>query len=315
MTARPGRQRKSSAATIASAPRASPGTWSRASRCATRSRSPTASARPRSAAGRTRSKAVAATGVKTVCYNFMPVVDWTRTDLRYLLPTSGLALRFDIGRFRRLRHLRAGAPGRRGDYSDAARVDAARERLSMHEPRAHRAARDQHHRRPAGRASASTTAPRFRAALAEYATMTDDELRGNLADFLREVVPVAEEIGVRLGIHPDDPPFSLFGLPRVVSTRRRRALHPRAVRQPGQRPHLLHRLLRRRGADNDLVGMIARVRPPHPFRASAQRHARGRTAPSTRPSIWTAIDRHGGGDRRAAAPRSSSARTRAGGLA
>lgn len=198
-------------------------------------------------------KAVAATGVKTVCYNFMPVVDWTRTDLRYRLPTTGLALRFDAIDFAAYDIFVLERPDAAASY-DAARIEAARERLSMLSPErialieTNLIAGLPASERQYDRAS-------FRAALTDYATMTDDELRGNLAAFLREVVPVAEELGVRLGIHPDDPPFSLFGMPRVVSTAEDARFILNVVDTPangltfctgsyGVRP------------DNDLVGMI-----------------------------------------------------------
>jgi len=160
--------------------------------------------------------AVAKAGVKVVCYNFMPVVDWTRTDLAWRLPTTGYALRFDAVDFAAydvciLKRKRSEA-----DYSDE-RIRAARERYaSMSEKRKHELERTIIAGLPG--AEASYTRETIARLIAEYESVTPGELRNNLIAFLREVVPVAQELGVRLAIHPDDPPWSLFGLPRVVST-------------------------------------------------------------------------------------------------
>jgi mannonate dehydratase len=160
--------------------------------------------------------AIAKAGVPVVCYNFMPVVDWTRTDLRWRLPTTGYALRFDAVDFAAydlfiLRRKEANT-----EYAQD-RTGAARARFdSMSEARRN----DLEHTIIAGLpgAEASYNRETIRRLIAEYEGVTADDLRGNLAAFLREVVPVAQEVGVRLAIHPDDPPWSLFGLPRVVST-------------------------------------------------------------------------------------------------
>jgi mannonate dehydratase len=160
--------------------------------------------------------AVAKAGVRVVCYNFMPVVDWTRTDLQWSLPSTGYALRFDAIDFAAydlfiLKRTKAEA-----DYSRA-RIRAARARFQgMSE-----ADRDRLERTIiAGLPGAEATYDRetIRSLIGEYEGATADQLRANLVAFLREVVPVAEENGVRIAIHPDDPPWPLFGLPRVVST-------------------------------------------------------------------------------------------------
>lgn len=160
--------------------------------------------------------AVARAGVMIVCYNFMPVVDWTRTDLRWRLPSTGYALRFDASDFAAydlflLERRRADQ-----DYP-AERVRLARSRFeAMSATRRSELERTIIAGLPG--AEASHSRPALENLLAEYERMTPDELRAHLIRFLREVVPVAEELGVRLAIHPDDPPWSLFGLPRVVST-------------------------------------------------------------------------------------------------
>jgi mannonate dehydratase len=159
---------------------------------------------------------VAKVGVKVICYNFMPVVDWTRTDLHWRLPTTGYALRFDAVDFAAYDLFILERNGAETDYSED-RIRAARARFrSMPEPRKG----DLEQTIIAGLpgAEASYNRETIRGLIAEYQGMTAAELRTNLIAFLREVVPVAQENDVRLAIHPDDPPWSLFGLPRVVST-------------------------------------------------------------------------------------------------
>jgi mannonate dehydratase len=147
----------------------------------------------------------------------MPVVDWTRTDLRWRLPSTAYALRFDAIDFAaydifilRRKNAEAGTP--------AERIAAAQARFaSMPEER--RTNLEQTIIAGLPGAEASYNRETIRALLTEYEGITPSDLRANLIVFLKEVVPVAEESGIRLAIHPDDPPWSLFGLPRVVSTR------------------------------------------------------------------------------------------------
>jgi mannonate dehydratase len=160
--------------------------------------------------------AISQAGIKIVCYNFMPVVDWTRTDLRWRLPSTGYALRFDVTDFAAYDLFLLRRPGAEQDYP-AERISAARTRYeAMSETRRN----DLEHAIIAGLpgAEASYTRTALLNLLSEYKDLTAEGLRANLIAFLREVVPVAEELGVRLAVHPDDPPWSLFGLPRVVST-------------------------------------------------------------------------------------------------
>jgi len=160
--------------------------------------------------------AVAKAGVEVICYNFMPVVDWTRTDLKWRLPTTGYALRFDAVDFAAYDLFILERKDAEADYSED-RVQAARARFEcMSEARG----MDLEQTIIAGLpgAEASYNRETIRGLIAECQGMTAAELRTNLIDFLREVAPVAQQTGVRLAIHPDDPPWSLFGLPRVVST-------------------------------------------------------------------------------------------------
>jgi mannonate dehydratase len=153
-------------------------------------------------------------GITTVCYNFMPIVDWTRTDLAWPM-RSGAALRFDIVDFVAY-DVFVLKRGRAADNYAAETVSAAEARHRVMTP-----ARQAELERIilAGLPGSDFAYDRsqFLALLEDFAGMTADDLRGNLAAFHREVVPVAEEAGIRLAIHPDDPPISLFGLPRVVS--------------------------------------------------------------------------------------------------
>ncbi|HUX69381.1 MAG TPA: mannonate dehydratase [Cellulomonadaceae bacterium] len=155
-------------------------------------------------------------GIDVVCYNFMPVLDWTRTDLRHVLPDGRWALRFDQEAFAAFDLVILAREGATAEYTPA-EVEAARahaERLSVAE-------RDLLVRTIIAGLPGSEeayTLDTLRARLALYRDVDATRLRENLGYFLRAVVPVAEEVGVRLAIHPDDPPRPLLGLPRVVST-------------------------------------------------------------------------------------------------
>ena len=160
--------------------------------------------------------ATAQAGVKIVCYNFMPVVDWTRTDLRWRLPSTGYALRFDVTDFAVYDLFMLHRDGAERDYADE-RMAAARARYdAMSERRRDELEQTIIAGLPGAEGSYDRAA--LRELINQYKDVTAGELRGHLISFLREVVPVADELGVRLAIHPDDPPWPLFGLPRVVST-------------------------------------------------------------------------------------------------
>jgi mannonate dehydratase len=160
--------------------------------------------------------AVARAGVRTICYNFMPVVDWTRTDLRWQLPSTGYALRFDIDDFAAYDLFILRRSGAERDYS-AERAEEARRRFDAM-PQSRRDELELTIIAGLPGAEGSYTRSDLLDLLAQYKGITSDDLRGHLISFLREVVPIAQELGVRLAIHPDDPPWPLFGLPRVVST-------------------------------------------------------------------------------------------------
>jgi len=155
-------------------------------------------------------------GIKLIIYNFMPVLDWTRTDLGKQTATGAKTLSFDEIAFAAFDiHIfkRAGAEnGYKADVVSQAKVYF--ENMSQIEIDTITA------NIIAGLPGAeeSFSLEQFQEALDEYKGITKDVLRENLIYFLRKVIPVAEEVGAKLAIHPDDPPFELFGLPRIIST-------------------------------------------------------------------------------------------------
>jgi mannonate dehydratase len=162
-------------------------------------------------------KAVAAAGIKTICYNFMPIVDWCRTDLEWELPNGARAMRFDQDRFAAFELHILKRPGAVTDYSPAAQARAKQVFEAMSQ-----ADIDYMVMVVASALPGSTTEPmsipQFRDRLEQYRGITPQVLRQHLIEFLARVTPVAEAVGVTLTLHPDDPPRSLFGLPRIASS-------------------------------------------------------------------------------------------------
>ncbi len=155
-------------------------------------------------------------GVGAVCYNFMPVVDWTRTDLMWRLPTTGYALRFDMVDFVGYDVFVLQRPRAEAGYPAELVVKAEARIAQKTDDEIATLERNVIAGLPGG--AAAQTRQSIAGQIAAFEGIDDDAMRANLTAFLREVVPVALEVGVKLAIHPDDPPFSLFGLPRVVST-------------------------------------------------------------------------------------------------
>lgn len=158
---------------------------------------------------------LAAEGVKLVIYNFMPVLDWVRTEMRSVLPDGSECLHFDPVRFAAFEVYALKRPGAEADFSaeQLASAEAWWESLDQ-------LARDTFIQSiidvfPGVKWNLSLND--IRAMLARYEHIDDGQLSANLSRFLQAVVPVAEEAGTRLAIHPDDPPFSVLGLPRIVS--------------------------------------------------------------------------------------------------
>ena len=159
---------------------------------------------------------LAAQGMEVICYNFMPVVDWTRTDLRYPTERGGLALRFDPLEFAVYDLFVLRRDGAEADY-DAALISRAESyHAGMDEAAINRLEATIIAGLPGSELSHGREG--VRAAIAEYDGLTAAHLQANLITFLKDVAPAAEACGARICLHPDDPPFSIFGLPRVVST-------------------------------------------------------------------------------------------------
>ncbi|EQA4283582.1 mannonate dehydratase [Cronobacter dublinensis] len=159
---------------------------------------------------------LAACGIDTVCYNFMPILDWTRTDLEYTLPDGSKALRFDQIAFAAFELHILKRDGARHDYTQDEQRQAQDYFNAMSEAQIETLTRNIIAGLPG--AEEGYTLDQFRARLAEYDGIDKAALRDNMAYFLKAIVPVAEEAGVRLAVHPDDPPRPILGLPRIVST-------------------------------------------------------------------------------------------------
>ncbi|MFZ3389346.1 MULTISPECIES: mannonate dehydratase [Buttiauxella] len=155
-------------------------------------------------------------GIDTVCYNFMPILDWTRTDLEYELPDGSRALRFDQIAFAAFELHILKREGAEADYSEEEQRQALGYFNNMSDAEKEKLTRNIIAGLPG--AEEGYTLDQFRARLAEYDGISKEQLRENMAYFLRAIVAVAEEVGVRLAVHPDDPPRPILGLPRIVST-------------------------------------------------------------------------------------------------
>ncbi|WFU83090.1 mannonate dehydratase [Bradyrhizobium sp. CIAT3101] len=162
-------------------------------------------------------EAVAAAGIKVICYNFMPVVDWCRTDLEWELPNGARALRFDQDRFAAFELHILERPAARQEYSPEQQARAKKLFDQMSQADIDYLIMVIASALP-GSTTEPMTIPQFRDKLDAYRDITPKILRQHLAEFLSRVAPVAEQLGVSLTLHPDDPPRPLFGLPRIAST-------------------------------------------------------------------------------------------------
>lgn len=159
---------------------------------------------------------LAQAGVMTICYNFMPVVDWTHTNLSYSLPNRSQALRFEMSDFAAYDvHILKRKNAAR-DYDPEVLARAEQRFVAMSEEEQLLLEKNIIAGLPGGEGSYDRAS--ISAAIEEFIALGNEGMRANLFAFLRDIIPVAESVGVRMCIHPDDPPFSLFGLPRVVST-------------------------------------------------------------------------------------------------
>jgi mannonate dehydratase len=162
-------------------------------------------------------EAAAAAGLRTICYNFMPVLDWTRTDLDWPLPTGATALRFDQDRFAAFDLHVLKREGAEAEY-DAPTQDRARRAFeAMSTDEIETLTRTLAAGLP-GTTTDALNLEGFRHRLVAYRGIDAARLRQHLIEFLEKVAPVAEGLGVKLTLHPDDPPRPLFGLPRIAST-------------------------------------------------------------------------------------------------
>ncbi|GAB2982895.1 mannonate dehydratase [Mucilaginibacter puniceus] len=201
-------------------------------------------------------KNLAAQGIKTVCYNFMPVLDWTRTNLDFRLSNNASALRYEAAAVHAFDLYILERPGAFDEFTPeqqkAAKayldsISASEKELLINTIMAGLPGTDE-----------VFTIPEFKEHLKKYANVDAAALKANLAYFLQAIIPDAEKLGVKMCIHPDDPPFPILGLPRVVSTEADLKFIVDAAPSPSNGLTYCTGSLGARG-DNDLPGIMNRL--------------------------------------------------------
>ncbi|MHA6344314.1 mannonate dehydratase [Roseivivax sp. CAU 1761] len=199
---------------------------------------------------------LAEAGLQVICYNFMPVLDWTRTELAHRLPNGATCMRFDYVDFAAYDIHILARPGAAEDFPEEIAAAAEARYAAMAAGRRTELAGTIGFGLPG--AAERMTLDDMRTRLAPYDAIPAERLRAHFTDFLSEVVPLAEELGMRLCCHPDDPPFGLLGLPRVMSTEADARWLLDAVDSPANGLTLCSGSLGAR-PDNDLPGMMRRL--------------------------------------------------------
>ena len=159
---------------------------------------------------------LAAAGISTICYNFMPILDWTRTELEWKLPNGATCMRFDLIDFIAFDMFILNRNGACNDYSEGLNLEAKKRFEGMSKETKENLTSNIVSGLPGAAAKFSLNDVKLH--LKKYENITERILRTNFVSFLREVAPIAHELGLRLCCHPDDPPFPLLGLPRIMST-------------------------------------------------------------------------------------------------